>query len=79
MMCAVQGPECADEFAACQADPQCSALMACLGGCADAACIQQCFTDYPGGPAFDALIYCQFCVGCPTICAAEAAGAGIQC
>jgi hypothetical protein len=76
MMCALQA-DCADEFAACQNDPDCAALMNCLGGCADGACIQQCFNDYPGGPVFDALVYCQFCDACPTIC--DAASMGIQC
>jgi hypothetical protein len=52
--------------------------MECLFTCQDQACMEQCYTDYADGvPLLEALMYCQFCVGCPTVC--DAASMGIQC
>jgi hypothetical protein len=43
--------DCAAEMNACLAAPACSALYACLGGCApiDLSCQQQCYLDFAGG------------------------------
>jgi hypothetical protein len=67
--CALNGP-CESVWATCHADPDCSSIDGCVGGCGgDATCQQACYANNPNGVSdYQAAWKCTYCTQCPTVC-----------
>lgn len=66
--CAIEG-NCADEYAACGADPGCIEFSNCFAACSDQACIDQCTADQPtGAELYTAFLVCVLCEECFVAC-----------
>src|SRR5258705_576308 len=60
--------KCCSEINACASDAQCAGLSMCAAACADNACIQNCFNQFPQGlNALQAILDCQM-TNCATEC-----------
>ncbi len=67
--------QCASQWAACDASPDCTSLLDCLYACTDLACEDQCFSTHSAGAgALDAAGACEVAP-----CAADCGGGGDAC
>ena len=66
--CATNGA-CAGTVSTCQNSSDCQAFLGCYDGCADNACLENCYSQYPtGGQQFLDYLSCGICVECPNNC-----------
>jgi hypothetical protein len=71
--CAITA-DCGQQYAQCQANPDCNSIVQCVTGCGtDAGCVQDCASQSPGGAAdFEPLAACVLCDACPSDCSTQA-------
>lgn len=59
---------CPTEYAACMADADCSALIGCIGACADETCVSACVETHSAGQALAEPIQMCAVASCPNSC-----------